>query len=141
MLNGRVRRVGGPHLPFRRVMLCLECEECFEIGPDACPQCGSETWIPVARLLERRHDSRGNSSRTTYIAVVARDRPVIYRDLAQLFAGDPTFEVVLDRRQGERRSTQRLQAKERRVADRRAYRPQAPLHPFGWIIARRSSKT
>ncbi|HEY3066751.1 MAG TPA: hypothetical protein VGL09_13225 [Methylomirabilota bacterium] len=40
------------HLPLRRVALCLDCDECFEIGADRCPACGSGTWTALARFLE-----------------------------------------------------------------------------------------
>jgi hypothetical protein len=40
------------HLPLRRLALCLDCEECFELGAEACPACGSGTWITLARFLE-----------------------------------------------------------------------------------------
>jgi hypothetical protein len=39
------------HLPLRSVALCLDCEVCFELGPEECPACGSETWTPLARFL------------------------------------------------------------------------------------------
>ena len=40
------------HFPLRRVALCLDCEECFELGVSTCPACGSETWVALARFLE-----------------------------------------------------------------------------------------
>jgi hypothetical protein len=40
------------HLPLRRVALCLDCDECFEIGAERCPACGSGTWTALARFLE-----------------------------------------------------------------------------------------
>ncbi len=40
------------HLPLRRVALCLDCEECFELGSPVCPACGSETWTALARFLD-----------------------------------------------------------------------------------------
>jgi hypothetical protein len=39
------------HVPLRRLALCLDCEECFEVGVDACPACSSETWVPLARFV------------------------------------------------------------------------------------------
>jgi len=45
------------HLALRRIALCLDCDACFEIGADACPACGSDTWVSLARFLERRQDS------------------------------------------------------------------------------------
>lgn len=40
-------------LPLTRIALCLDCEQCFELGRAACPACGSETWAPVARFLHK----------------------------------------------------------------------------------------
>lgn len=40
------------HLPLQRVALCLDCEECFELGRSVCPACGSETWTALSRFLE-----------------------------------------------------------------------------------------
>jgi hypothetical protein len=42
------------HLPLRRVALCLDCDECFELGVDGCPACGSGTWTALGRFLEAR---------------------------------------------------------------------------------------
>ena len=39
------------HLPLGRMVLCLDCETCFEIGTDRCPVCGSGTWASVARAF------------------------------------------------------------------------------------------
>jgi len=40
------------HLPLHRTVLCLDCDECFEIGTERCPVCGSGGWASVARFLE-----------------------------------------------------------------------------------------
>jgi hypothetical protein len=42
------------HLPLRRLALCIDCDECFELGLPACPACSSETWTPLARFVEGR---------------------------------------------------------------------------------------
>jgi hypothetical protein len=47
-----------PHLPLARIVLCLDCDTCFEIGSDACPACGGRAWASVARFLDR-DPSRG----------------------------------------------------------------------------------
>jgi hypothetical protein len=39
------------HVPLNRLALCLDCEECFEVGFDACPACSSATWVPLARFV------------------------------------------------------------------------------------------
>ena len=41
------------HLPLRQLALCLDCDECFGIGPETCPSCGSSTWTSLARFLAR----------------------------------------------------------------------------------------
>ena len=45
-------QVSRVHLPLMRLGMCLDCEACFEIGVDACPACGSKTWMALARFLE-----------------------------------------------------------------------------------------
>jgi RNA polymerase subunit RPABC4/transcription elongation factor Spt4 len=40
------------HLPLKRLALCLDCEECFELGAEACPACGSGTWTTLALFLD-----------------------------------------------------------------------------------------
>jgi hypothetical protein len=42
------------HLPLKRVALCLDCDECFELGVGMCPACGSGTWTALGRFLESR---------------------------------------------------------------------------------------
>ncbi len=44
------------HLPLSRLVLCLDCEQCFELGTSVCPACGSETWTPLARFLASLRD-------------------------------------------------------------------------------------
>jgi formate dehydrogenase maturation protein FdhE len=45
------------HVPLRRIVLCLDCESCFEIGAATCPACGSATWASLARFLDRTNGS------------------------------------------------------------------------------------
>ena len=45
------------YFPLRRLALCLDCEKCFELGAEACPACGSGTWITLARFLDGGHAS------------------------------------------------------------------------------------
>lgn len=141
MLNGQtLRRVGGPHLPLRRMMLCLDCEECFEIGAQACPKCGGETSVPLARFLEVNRlvkTGRPESRDDGYVVIVARDQPAIYRQLAHMFAGDDTFDVVIDRRRGDRRRGGGVRLRERRLSDRRRAKPHVGLGVLGWLIAKR----
>jgi len=43
-------------LPLGRLALCLDCDTCFELGVDPCPNCGGRVWASVARFLDRRHN-------------------------------------------------------------------------------------
>ena len=36
-----------------RAMLCLDCDEVFEIDTRRCPRCSSETMMPLSRFLDR----------------------------------------------------------------------------------------
>jgi hypothetical protein len=43
------------HFPLNRAALCLDCDVCFELEAGrGCPACGGDTWIPLARFLERQ---------------------------------------------------------------------------------------
>ncbi len=58
-----IRQVTRPlrvHLPLRSVALCLDCEECFELGPEECPACGGETWTPLSRVLGGPERGKGS---------------------------------------------------------------------------------
>lgn len=44
------------YLPLMRVAVCLDCDVCFALDFHACPACGSETLIPIARFLEPREE-------------------------------------------------------------------------------------
>lgn len=61
MLRDTLRLRPQLHLPLRRVALCLDCDECFELGTPMCPGCGSETWTPLARFLGAAMSSLGSS--------------------------------------------------------------------------------
>jgi hypothetical protein len=98
--------VPSPHFPLRRLALCLDCDECFEIA-GACPACGSETLAPLARFLNvagaseatRRSDTRS----PRHVIVVARQHRDLYEYLVEALAGNESTQVVLDRRTAERR--------------------------------------
>ncbi len=46
------------HLPLQRVALWLDCDVCFDLGRHACPVCGSDTWVPLARCRNHIHGAR-----------------------------------------------------------------------------------
>jgi hypothetical protein len=122
-------------LPLRRLALCLDCEDCFEIGGDACPACGSETWCPMARFLGGRSVRGGEAVRQ--LIVVARDRHVLFEELRRAFAGNATVQVVLDRRAGDRRQRRLPQPLDRRTVERRRRRETAEdLRTRGWALVR-----
>jgi len=131
MINTK-RRIAPPmHLPLRRLALCLDCDECFEIA-DACPACGSETWTSLGRFLEWNSPDSvarllgGSDTRTRHLIVVARDRIKLYEQLRRALVGTPTFQVILDRRTGERRRGTQAVSRERRGRDRRKPRNEPP---------------
>lgn len=147
------------HFPLMRLGLCLDCEECFEIGSDSCPACGSETWMPLARFLEtararrmvhlveslqastsHQADDAGNGAdgagSTHHFIIVARDREALYRHFAESLTGNPTISVVLDRRSGERRKHNGNGVLERRRSDRRWRTVDEQLRVLGWAVVR-----
>lgn len=54
-----------------------------------------------------------------YLIVVARNQPSVFESLSRKLAGDPEFQVLPDRRQGERRQGAEPHDPERRRAERR----------------------
>jgi hypothetical protein len=58
------RMLAGTHLPLQKVALCLDCDECFELGYATCPACGSRTWSPLARFFELPEGSMNRSTLT-----------------------------------------------------------------------------
>ena len=125
------------HLPLKRLALCLDCDECFEIA-DACPACGSETWTSLGRFLESNSPESvarllgGSEVGRRHLLVVSRDRRKLYEELRRALAGNPAFEVVLDRRYSERRRASTSPASERRRRDRRSIRSTSP--PLRWSV-------
>ena len=139
------------HIPLRQLALCLDCDECFGIGPNTCPSCGSTTWTSLSRFLgqafssrlRRRLDSRpsaanGNAEqpeRVRQLVIVAGNRRPLYEYLERVFAGNETVRVFLDRRVGERRAHSGSAAVERRHGDRRSARKiDGLLRAIGWVI-------
>lgn len=144
-------RVSRVYLPLTRLGMCLDCEACFEIGA-ACPACGSRTWMPLARFLETARRRRlvqsveslppakaGNASsseRAMHHIIVARDREALYQHFKDSFAGNPTVNVIFDRRHGERRGGAPGLGIERRSGDRRWKSVNDQLRVMGWAVVR-----
>lgn len=145
------------HLPLRRLALCVDCEACFDIGMPSCPGCGGDSWVLLTKFLDqrplrvlpqfhpfpkswtegskRRDDTDGRAAKQ--ILVVARDRQKLYEYARRAFAGNPTVEVVLDRRRGERRTADRRRTPDRRRGDRRlTLEVEDHLRTLGWAIVR-----
>jgi len=123
------------HFPFRRLAICLDCDSCFELGPGSCPACGSGTLAPLARFFQPNGSSPGTGKVRRQLLVVARDHPHIYEYLKRMFAGNETLEVVLDRRNGDRRRPGAAhQPDRRRASDRRRQEIDSQLRALGWAI-------
>jgi hypothetical protein len=140
----------GSHVPLSKLALCLDCDECFELGREACPACGSSTWAPAGRFLRpvsapdapRNNGRRGISRRAAedratakHLLIVARNRPELYEQIKRAFAGHHNVQVVLDRRANERRRTNEPTTPDRRRAARRARSViDDQLRSIGWAL-------
>jgi hypothetical protein len=138
------------HLPLRQLALCLDCDECFGIGPETCPSCGSATWTSLARFLAHASPARHSGHRDAVakrpddppetvrqLIIVAGDRAHLYEHLKRGFAGNGTVRVLLNRRLIARRARAGPYEVERRQADRRLPSTvDALLRAIGWAIVR-----
>jgi hypothetical protein len=136
------------HLPLRQLALCLDCDECFGIGPETCPSCGSATWTSLARFLAQtssaRHPGRRDAAakrhddlpeKVRQLIIVAGNRAHLYEHLKREFAGNGTVRVLLNRRVGARRARSGPYKAERRRAERRLpSKIDALLRAIGWAI-------
>jgi hypothetical protein len=149
------RRTMSPrvHVPLRRTALCLDCDECFEIGSHTCPACGSTTWTSLSGFLEdasswrqarplhgrpaevRSHDDQRRIARQ--LVVVADNRASLHEYLKQAFAGNETIRVVLNRRVMQRRQLYGPYDSDRRRDDRRSpLKVDGLLRTIGWAVLR-----
>ena len=138
------------HLPLRRIALCLDCEACYEIGAPACFGCGGDTWAPLAKFLDQRpfralpqyrpsprNGKEASKPAARQLIVIARDQQRLFEYARRAFAGNPTVEVVLDRRRADRRRDDQPRAPERRHGDRRlTLEVDDRLRTIGWAIVR-----
>lgn len=152
MLQRTQPRSTGVHLPLRNLALCLDCDECFSLGSETCPACGSGTWTPAARFLDlvaASSPARANGSArklpprraaeelaiVKHLLVVARHRRQLYEEIKRAFAGHESVEVILDRRLGERRRGKEAPGPERRRRSRRARSGiDEQLRTIGWSL-------
>jgi hypothetical protein len=151
MLQRTRAATAGTHLPLRNLALCLDCDECFELGYAACPACGSGTWTPAARFLDLvtgpRSSRTGGSLRKVlparaaedvaiarHLLVVARHRRELYEEIKRAFAGHEV-RVILDRRVSERRQRKGAPMLDRRRQDRRSRSAiDEQLRAIGWSL-------
>jgi hypothetical protein len=151
MLQDTQARSNGIHLPLRKLALCLDCDECFALGGELCPACGSRTWTPAARFLDlaplpRAHRNNGNAQEMTgkaaeelaivkHLLIVARHRLQLYEEIKRSFAGHEGVDVILDRRVLERRRSKDAPGVERRSRSRRALSAiDEQLRTIGWSL-------
>ena len=152
MLHRSRMLAAGIHLPLQKLALCLDCDECFELGYAACPACGSSTWSPLAGFFELASGSRahrgGGSARRTFrrraaeelaiakhLLVVARHRQELYEAVKRAFAGHETVQVILDRRVSERRQRKGAPTLDLRRHDRRSRSTiDEQLRTIGWSL-------
>jgi hypothetical protein len=79
-----------------------------------------------------------NTNAMRHLWIVARDRPDVYEYFkTRLFIGRPNVEVILDRREGERRERTASPSPERRQGDRRQTSVEDDLASLGIAIVRR----
>ena len=142
------------HWPFRRLALCLDCDECFELGLSSCPACSSGTWATLSRFLEIISPERVARSavrtgdRSTprereeerqiarHLLVVARNHIRLYEHLRRTLAGNQSVQVLLDRRSRERRQGKGQPAADRRRGGDRRVRANIDeqLRTIGWSL-------
>jgi hypothetical protein len=92
--------------------------------------------------MRRFPDPRGEPHRPGLVSrllfIVARNEDELLEELRRSFAGIPRVEIVVDRRQGQRRRSAHGAQIERRQQDRRAAPPlDTRLATMGWAVAHR----
>jgi hypothetical protein len=135
------------YVPLSRLALCADCEVCFEIGVDACPACGGETWSSLPRLLGNSAEAavvravRAVVAETrcsgeacgdaNHLVIVSREQPRLFELLERELRTNPSVTVILDRR-GRRPQTGftgALRNQRQRNVDRQ-------IAALGWAIVR-----
>jgi hypothetical protein len=138
------------HIPLARLALCVDCEECFEIGPDQCPACGSRTWSPLSRFIGNAsekavvravhalvEEARGLSEDspvpggTHHLLIVSREQPKLLQTLQRELRDNRSVTVILDRR-GQGPAAARIPNQRWRNVDHQ-------LRALGWAIVRAES--
>jgi hypothetical protein len=118
---------------------------CFEIGPEKCPACGSQTWSPLSRFIGDTSDKavvkavealveevRGISatrSSAQHLLIVSRTQPKLYEMLRRELADHPWLSVLQDRRGQGPMPTARIPNQRWRNVD-------FQIRALGWAIVR-----
>jgi hypothetical protein len=124
----------GVYVPLRRLALCLDCENCFELTYGSCPACGSDTWSSLARFLETASLGEPRDG-VRQVVVVAHEQAAMHQALRRAFSGNGSVEVVLDRR----RPGGAADGLGSRVGDRRGESDVA-ARGDGWCVVRRAPR-
>ena len=91
------------------------------------------------RLLDPGGEPHYHGPVSRLLFIVARNEGQLFEELRRSFAGIPSVEVVLDRRQSERRRAAHDVPSERRQHDRRAASYlDAHLATMGWVVVHRA---
>jgi len=139
------------YFPLARLALCADCEVCFEIGLDACPACGGQTWSPLSRLIGNAADGAvvrairavvdetrgGGSARgdTHHLVIVSREQPKLFEMLRRDLHDNEAVTVIQDRRgRGPQPGLTRLPNQRWRNVDRQ-------ITALGWAIVRSDGAT
>ena len=149
--------MSSAHLPLRRLVLCLDCETCFEIGISSCPACGGHSWVLLSKFLnhgplktlsrfqplpnslaeEPKHGEHASAPAVKQLLIVARDRHKLYDHVKRAFSDNPTVEVILDRRSAEPRNANRARATDRRRGHhQQRFETDNHLKALGWVVVR-----
>ena len=126
----------------------MDCEECFEIGPDHCPACGSRTWSPLSRfigdasekavvravhaLVEEARGLSQVSGGAHHLLIVSRDQSKLFHTLQRELRDNRSVSVIQDRR-GQGSATSRIPNQRWRNVD-------SQLRALGWAIVRAESR-
>ena len=136
------------YTPLARLALCVDCEVCFEIGPDQCPGCGSDTWSPLSRFNGNASDkaivravhalvqeARGIASGTEgarHLLIVSRQQPKLFQMLQRELSDNPAVTVIQDRRGTSTSTVARIPNQRWRNVDHQ-------IRALGWAIVRAES--
>jgi hypothetical protein len=133
------------HIPLARLALCMDCEVCFEIGPDECPACGSDTWSPLSRfignasekavvravhaLVEEARGIATGSEGARHLLIVSRQQPKLFQMLQRELSDNASVTVIQDRRGTAPPTVGRIPNQRWRNVDHQ-------IRALGWAIVR-----